>query len=352
MNGRFRFLSVILFLLGAGFRTGAEDRLFFDIVPRVETSARFGSEEGYKPNFGYTSLYSSIGCRITDKFGVKMNNRWLTTNPSALYKGIGNTRDVNWLDILDFSYNTGRWHFDAGKLYIRFGGFEFEAPNWDFHHNLESNCWMNLQPYTWGATVGYDVAYGNRLSINVNNSPFSGTLFKNMLLAYSFAWDGQVGPVQTYWGFTLLEKEDRSLVKVLGLGQRLTLYDDYTAELDYTVKSDDWNTFFSRESSLVLKLAYEGQKWFQLHLKGGWEFVTENESVMTPELDGPSFVGDFIVPILLESGRPYFFGGFYAYFYPLKNNKNLRLHVSAAANNYYQGAAVNAGLLYRIDFSL
>lgn len=352
MARRLRVLFVILGLLGAGIVSGAEDRFYFSIAPRLETGARFGAEEGYKPNFGFTSLFSSISCRVSDNFSIRMNNRWLTTSPSSLYKGIGNTRDVNWLDILDFSYNAGRWHFDAGKLYIRMGGFEFEAPSREFHHNLVSNCWMNLQPYTWGAAVGYDLNQGNRLSVNVHNSPFSGTLFKNMLLAYSLAWDGQVGPVQTYWGFSLLERPDRSYVKILGLGQRLVLYDNYSAELDYTVKSDEWSTFFSRESSLVLKLAYEGQKWFQLHLKGGWEFVTENESVMTPEVTEPSFVGDYIVPILLESGKPYFFGGFYAYFYPIKTHKNLQLHISAAANNYYQGAAVIAGALYTLNFSL
>ncbi len=332
-----------------GLAAGAQDRFSISVVSRVETGAKFGAEEGYLPTFGHTSLFSNFDFRISESWNLRMNNRWLTTSPGILYTELGNPQCVNWLDILQLSFNKNRWHFQAGKLYVRMGGFEFECPNSEFHHNLMSNFWMHAQPYTWGASVGFDIARNNTISVTATNSPYSEAIFKHGLMAYSLAWDGQVGPVQTYWGLALLQRQDRSFLKSLGLGQRF-YHRYYSAELDYTVRSDSWNTLFSYESTLTLKLAYEGPGWFQLHLKGGWEFTVGNEPLLTPGMTEPTFTRDYIVPLVLDPSKPYFFGGAYAYFYPWKANRNLRLHLLAAANNYYRGATVMAGVLYRLDF--
>lgn len=341
------FVAVIL-LFPAISRAEEMKRFSLTLLPRVETGVKFGEEEGYRPNFGFTTLFSNFHFQVNDNFSISMNNRWLTTSPGDLYTELGNPKAVNWLDILNFSYSLGKWHFSAGKLYIRTGGFEFECPSPEFHHNVMSCWWMNIQPYTWGVSVGYDVAWGNRISVNVNNSPYSEKIFYQGLMSYGLSWDGNVGPVQTYWGANIIQRQDRSFVKELGLGQRLVL-GNYTAELDYTVRSDAWNTLFSRESTLTLNLGYEGRKWFQIHLKGGWEFTTDSESLLSPGTVCPSFANEYIPTLALDPERPYFFGGFYVYFFPIRNNHNLRLHLTAAANNYYRGAAVNAGILYRLD---
>lgn len=314
--------------------------------PRAETRVSWNQTDGYQENIAYSSINSVFQANFDEHFSFKMCNRWFRQNAGALYTSLGDPKAINWIDTGILTYRNGRFLAGIGKAYVIYGGYEIDAVATEFHYDIESSWWQTVQPYLWGIKLGYEVAPGNTLCFQVADSPFCKKVLSDGLVTLSGSWTGKIGNnYAPLWAFTMTQRDDKSFIKTLALGNRFT-YDRLSAELDYTVSTVDMKRLFNNESTVTLKVAYEGDR-FEFHLKGGWDARRDGKQLFDPSLTATCYGPLSITPLLLAADKDLFFGGFYTYWFPLKD-RSLRFHLVGSTNNYYKGVAFDAGILYDI----
>ena len=343
-----RKVFAVLLTTLASVTSGFAGDYILHLHPRFESRAAYGNETGYSSNFAYSSLNSVFQANFTEHLSFRMCNRWLRQNPKSLYTSLGDPKAINWIDTGMLTYRNGRFQAGIGKGYVIYGGYEIDAVATEFHYDIESSWWQTIQPYLWGVKLGYEVAPGNTVCLQVADSPFCRRVLSDGLVTLCGSWTGKIGEnYAPLWAFTMTQRDDKSFIKTLALGNRFTL-GEFSAELDYTVSAMSLRTLFGEESTVTLKAAYEGRQ-FEFHLKGGWDARRDGKQLFDPSLTAPCYSEISITPLFLTADRDLFFGGFYAYWFPVKD-RSLRLHLVCAANNYYKGAAVACGVLY--DFCI
>ena len=341
------FLGVVLWTIGSAVSAQEVDSIapmqksswgdaneITNYIPDISLDTRFGYSHDFAEGTGRfcgDGLFLDINGNISPHFSYSLNHR-IANSEGADALGSGNT---NWLTL---TYENDSFYITAGKEDIKVGSFEYDAYDLDCYWEMNSSFWNNIAPWQWGISAGWYPSDGQTLIAQVCNSPFS-TLDVTDLYAYALAWRGEWGCYESYWSANLWQYDKGRFVKSLNLGNRFYA-GDFTFDLNFSSRFKNMNEAITSDFSVIFSPAYEWE-WGRAFAKAGWEKVSESTYICPFEdMEEDFFTGDNI------------FYGAGVEFFPLKADKDIRLHAIWASNSHLTaGHYINIGLTWKFDLT-
>ena len=326
MKRLFTFLLVVLTIGNTAIKAQDAENNCVDYIPEISLDTRFGYSHDFAEGagrFGGNGLLLNIDGKISPNFSYSLNH-CLATYEGGDALGFGNT---NWLTL---TYENDYFYITAGKEDIKVGSFEYDTYDLDSYGEMNSLFWNNCSPWQWGLSAGWYPADGQTLILQCTNSPFS-TYEQFNLFAYALAWRGEWDHYESYWSTNLWQYETGGYLKSLNLGNRFYA-GDFRFDLEYSTRTRGWRDAFKSDFTLMFSPSYEWD-WGRAFAKVGWDKVTEDYL-------GHEFIGSNV------------FYGAGAEFFPLKDNKDIRLHAIWASNTHLtESHYINVGLTWKLDLT-
>ena len=326
MKRLFTFLLVVLTIGNTAIKAQDAENNCVDYIPEISLDTRFGYSHDFAEGagrFGGNGLLLNIDGKISPNFSYSLNH-CLATYEGGDALGFGNT---NWLTL---TYENDYFYITAGKEDIKVGSFEYDTYDLDSYGEMNSLFWNNCSPWQWGLSAGWYPADGQTLILQCTNSPFS-TYEQFNLFAYALAWRGEWDHYESYWSTNLWQYETGGYLKSLNLGNRFYA-GDFRFDLEYSTRTRGWRDAFKSDFTLMFSPSYEWD-WGRAFAKIGWDKVTKDYL-------GHEFIGSNV------------FYGAGAEFFPLKDNKDIRLHAIWASNTHLtESHYINVGLTWKLDLT-
>ena len=292
------------------------------IIPRIDYNPVFNDGKYEEATLGNSSLYSLFEGNITDKLSFSVCNHWLSTEPKYLYQNTWRADEVNWCDWAYLEYNPGNFILTAGKQVVTFGGFELEEYDYDVHLDMMSSLFNNFQCYQIGFKAGWmNSAENTGLFLQATSSPYGERPFDAM--AYSVQYQGYYGPVSLLYSGNMIENWDGGYEWMFTLGNQVEL-GDWTLQADFTNKVGSPD-FILRDGVTIFGTA-------KFNPSDRWEFVGRAgfEHTHKANMDNGIF-------------------GVAAHWFPLRNSRNLRIHLAGAHQHYLKMNSLTIGAMYYLN---
>ncbi|MBO4634350.1 MAG: hypothetical protein J5669_03150 [Bacteroidales bacterium] len=305
----------------------------FAVIGRVDANLEF-PQEGCTFNWGNTGLYTQLSGNIGSLFSYLLLTHWVNSDPRSLYESLGRNDSSSCLDFAYIRYDNQGWGIELGKDFIPYGTFEMDGDDYSAHPIISTSFWNSASLYQWGLKLSYTLpSQLSTFTLGASASPFSGRPFLNGLFAYSFQWRGEFGPFANIWSANIFEMPGKRYVSSIALGNKLS-FGPLTFSFDLVnTAALDVAGFFNQELTLGGCLTYQICDLFELQAKAGWE-----------RNNGPEpFILADVIPF-----QPYCFGGAAVHYFPIRDNHDLRLHLTLAWNNYLKGPIASIGVLYSL----
>ena len=351
------------------FAQGAEEEesaTRFLVIPKFEVNPSFAVGKGASNGFcfGNTSLSTLFegdfgGSNFSYSMeGHWMRDHWLGANePGALYTNAFCSQESSFIDWAYLTYTLGSLDFSAGQVPVPIGTFENYEYDFDSHSVLNSTVWNNLSVYQWGVQLGWtSPGESTYLAAHFSSSPFgehpfSGTATNPALYSYSLYLIGEYGNLGLLGSVNVVEYDRGSFVNNVALGLKYPIGDSFVLEADYSTRAYGGDNIFNSEGTVLGSLGWSPSDKFSLVLKGGYEFCNAEEDVIgwNPLLDEEDPMDYFVPASLALMGKGYCFGGLMASWYPLEDNRDLRVHGLVAINNWTKSLSLNIGATYFLD---
>lgn len=293
------FLGIVLSTICSVVR--AQD---VDNIPDISLDMRGGYAQDFSGGAGRffgDGLYLNMDGIIGNGFSYSFNQRLA----SSYYEDNSGFTGTNWLTL---TYETGDFAFTAGKDGLLFGSFEYDALDLDSYYEMNSAFYNDVDSWQWGVSAAWYPAEDHEILLQVANSPLS-----NRHLSIATGWRGCWNWFESYWTASLWE-HDNGMAPTIALGNRFT-FGDLTIDLDLSTIFGD--TVLSG-GYVMIAPSYQFGDWGRAFTKVGIEYDNT------------------------------FFGCGFEYF-PLGENKDVRLHAAYTHNNYTVGHLVNIGLTWRMN---
>ena len=303
---------------------GADDSgrsVGLSIIPRFDFN--------YNGEFtlGDSSLYSLLEGDLSDVFSFSICNHWLAADAesiAALYKNTFRSDDVNWVDWAYLTATLGNFSLSLGKQPMAFGGFEFDAYDFESHSFIATSTWNNLQVYQWGAKLGWaDEEETTSFSAQVTTSPFGERPFSSKLFNYAFEWRGEFDTFHTIWAVNAIQRDVKDFLPVVTLGTQYDLNDSFTAGLDVFSCVGDEENMVMNGLTMVPSLAFHPSEAFEIKARLGGEIAKNGNKDLVAGLDG--------------------------FWFPVEDNENLRLHFAAGYRHDDNLLAFTLGAIYYLN---
>ena len=291
---------------------------------------------------GFSGKYLNVAMagNITDKFSYNFRQRILpNTGASSIFDG------TDWIYLsYDFSDN---FSISGGKQVFQIGGFEYDMPPIDVYY--WSNFWNNIICYQMGVSLTYtDDSKNHNITFQFANSNYAKTTLDN-LYAYNLIWFGNFEHLKTIYSVNMVEYKKGSYINYIALGNKMVL-DNFSCYVDLMNRATaDQEKFFGDDYTVIAKLDYQlGNSW-NIFAKGGYD---QNKTQTIDEYGNPIYVSpDEYIDIFVTPGTEYYYYGLGAEYFPLKDNKDIRMHTFLAvkndgSNEYH----FNMGLTWRVNF--
>lgn len=252
-------------------------------------------------------------------------------------KPLVGTQPLNATDYVFLNYNVDKWTFSAGKQVLECGGFEYDASPIDIH--FSTDFYYAIPCYQLG--ISATRTFGTRrLIAQFCRSPYA--TFEsdqmNALKAFNIAWRGTygLGGWLPMYSLNLFEVTPGSYSLQFTLGNRVEITKSLAVELDFINRSEPGSVNLFQDMSAVAYVAIVPVEWCEIMIKG-----TYDRNILW---DNP----------LLQKGLKEWKLGVGAYFFPLKEHKNVRLHCYFWHDGY--GNCLQTGLTWKpnllnLDFS-
>ena len=299
-----------------------------DYIPDISLDMRFGYNQdfaGKTGRFAGDALYLDINGYISPHFSYSLNQ----TLAASFMEDCSGFNGTNWLTL---TYETGDFAVTAGKDALLVGSFEYDTSNIDSYFDMNSMFYNMLDCWQWGVSAAWYPAEGQSIILQAANSPFSYD--EAGLFAYNAAWRGEWDFYESYWTANMWQYDKGSFVKALNLSNRFYL-GDFTVDLEYMTRAADIKTLFKDDFTLMVAPSYENDR-LRVFAKLGWESVAEG---LPYELAYEECIGS-----------DYIFYGAGVEFFPLKEDKDVRLHAAWSSSNI--GANfLNIGVTWKFDLT-
>ncbi|MDD4141538.1 MAG: porin [Bacteroidales bacterium] len=224
----------------------------------------------------------------------------------------------------------------AGKQFVGIGGWEFDAAPIDIYYY--SGFLSNMQSSEFGLAATYTSNDQNHsLTAQVTNSIFITEPFEN-LYAYSLMWRGTMDWFQSIYSLNFIEYSKGNFINYIILGNRFNFGNNFFY-CDITNRAAKPEEFFFQDISLLGHLNIcICDKW-SVFVKGGYDVNNTQEGITDVEL----FHDRLVTP-----GMKYYYVGGGFEFFPLGENKTVRLHAyGAAAHESTTQVEINVGVSWR-----
>lgn len=323
-----------------------------DWVPEISLDARFGyqhqSSRG-SGGFGGDGLLLSIDGKIGKHFSYSLNHK--------LSASIGEDSSVfdatNWLTL---SYDVGNFSFTAGKDALMVGSFEYDAYELDCYYEMGSMFNYNINCWLWGASAMWtNNAETTSLALQVVNSPFAFAPKEDNLYAYSLGWYGMWEHYESIWSLNMMEYEPGKFVKMLALGN-MFYFGNFEFMFDYIVRAAKWSDSIGKDYTLTLQPAYNFGESLRLFGRFGVENTSDDlaydflgEYLSVEDKVAANEENTYVMPAYLTGDKEYIYYGVGLEYFPLKEDKDIRLHAAWASNNYTKRHIFNVGLTWKFD---
>ena len=334
MRKLFVFLGVVLATIGSAVSAQEVDSMaplqksswgdaknseVIDYLPDISLDMRSGFGQDFTNRTGRfygDGLYLDINGYISPHFSYSLNQRLAST----YYENNSGFNGTNWLTL---TYEIGDFAFTAGKDALLVGSFEYDAYDLDSYYEMNSTFYNYLDCWQWGVSATWYPAEIHSITIQAANSPFWSD---DDLFSYALGWRCEGGVYESYWTANLWEYEKGRFMNAINLGNRLH-FGGFSCDLEYMRRA----TGDSSEYTLLFAPSYEIGDWCRAFGKIGYEKMAENAF----EYD---YVGENI------------FYGLGVEFFPLKEDKDIRIHAAWSASDYI-GNYLNLGLTWKMDLT-
>lgn len=311
----------------------------FDVNPHIPT-ANGGHREF---DFGNSSLYTFLDGSVGN-FSYSLCNHWVSTDTAALYENAFRSDDVDFIDWLTLSYSVGQFSFTVGKDMLAIGTWELDYYDVDVHTSLVSPLWHKLAIYQWGGSVDFTTKdESTTLRFQFGTSPFGERPFSSKLFAYSLYWSGEYGCYSPIWSVNFIEYERGRFASLIALGNAFSM-GNFTLEVDYMNRAASLSRFFDQEFSVGAQLLYNHNDKIEAFVKGGYDHY--NNSDIFGYEDDAAFI-----PTDNSLCPSYWYAGGGLNYFPLRESRDLRLHLTAAYNNFANSVSICVGATYHFNLT-
>ena len=323
-----------------------------DWVPEISLDARFGYQRQSSSRiggFGGDGLLLNIDGKIGKHFSYSLNHK--------LSAPIGEDSSVfdatNWLTL---SYDVGNFTFTAGKDALAVGSFEYNAYELDCYYEMGSMFNYNLNCWLWGASAMWtNNSETTSFALQVLNSPFTYAPREDNLYSYNLAWYGAWDNYESIWTVNMMEYEPGRFVKMLALGN-MFYFGNFEFMLDYSMRAANLSEDIGKDHTLTVQPAYNFGEAVRLFGRFGVENQADDlaydilgEYLSAEDKALANEENEYVMPAYITGGKEYIYYGVGLEYFPLKENKSIRLHAAWASNNYTNRHFFNVGLTWKFD---
>lgn len=297
------------------------------VVPRLDVDPAYSfSDNSWSADLGTTAFYTYFDGNLGDHFSWSVANHWFAYTSSFddtkdLYRNTWRADVNNWVDWAYLTVNVGGFFLSLGKDYIHFGTSEVDTYDHDSHWQINSSLWNNYQVYQWGGRFGWmDEEETSKIMLEITSDQLMEKPFGSKSIDdYAFTLFG----MHDFDNVSLMASASRCCLGVIGaLGLNFNFSDAFSMGLDgYLSKT---------YGGASLKATVSPTEKFDLFAKVGFD-KGENE-------------------LILEGDR--FYTGAGAYWYPLRESKDLRVHGLASYDSYEQMLGFSVGITYALNLQL
>jgi hypothetical protein len=283
-----------------------------DYIPDVSLDMRGGLNYGNidrTATFMGDGLYLDINGYISPHFSYSLNQRLAST----YYEDNSSFNGTNWLTL---TYEVGDFAITAGKDALLMGSFEYDAYDLDAYYDMNSSFYNEFDCWQWGVSGAWYPAEDQEILLQFANSPFS--YGEPNLFSLAAGWRGAWDWYESYWTANLWQFSEKDFVKALHLGNRFT-FGNFSVDLDLMGRFGELESPFTGISA-AFSPSYDISDWGRIFAKGVYE--PEN--------------------MIFGAGLEVF---------PLKENRDIRLHAVWAHNEYMYGHTLNIGLTWKMNMT-
>ena len=294
-----------------------------EYVPDISLDARFGAWQDFSDEtgrFGGDGLYLDINGKISPHLSYSLNHRIAAPD----YGEASGFDATNWLTL---TYEVGDFEVTMGKDALLVGSFEYDAYDLDSYYDMNSMFYNSFDCWQWGVSMSWYPAESHSVTFQVANSPFSSG--EPNLYSYAAAWRAETELYESYWTANLWQYDEKAYVKAINLGNRF-YFGDFTIDVEYMTRAFE-NVKFFEDFTAILAPSYETD-CFRYFAKVGLE--------NSPDLFGYEDV----------TGKNYCFYGLGMEYFPIKGERNLRVHAAYSGNNFGMNI-IEAGLTVKFDIT-
>ncbi len=298
-----------------------------DYIPDVSLDTRFGYDQNFadkRGRFKGDGLYLNIDGYISPHLSYSLQQRIAST----YYEDNTGFNGTNWLTL---TYEVGQFEFTAGKNTVLAGGFENDAEDMDSYYDMNSMFYNTLDSWQWGVMATWYPVENHSLTFQAINSPFHAGRFD--LFGFDLAWRMESDIYESFWTVNAWEYQYGKYMANISLGNAFHI-GDFSVILDYQTRAGGRKSLVTDDFAVTLQPSYEFGDWGRAFAKFGYEKVDDN------------------VPYELayEDGIEYIFYGAGFEFYPLGENRDIRLHAAWSGNKFGDNW-LNIGLKWRFDLT-
>ena len=281
------------------------DKFNFYLHMNGSFDANFNDEGLQQSNFKMRQFRIEARGNINDWLSYRYRQR---LNRSNSHNGFDNMSTSIDYAAIGVKLNS-KWNLLIGKQCTNYGGYEFDMnPVLIYQY---SDMIDNLNNFMWGVNVGYNIAKGQQVNVQIANglntswesmyggTPTDGLEMAKLPLVYTVNWISNFNNVfKTRWSASVRSQADGKKRYYYALGNELTLgkFDGY---FDVMYAKDDidrsgiitgmvgkqggHNAYNAEYLSLVSKLNYHFTPKWNMFVKGMYE--TASVSKQTTEIE-------------------------------------------------------------------
>lgn len=278
---------------------------------RLETRFDYMQEyvEGTKinGNSGFKARYLNIRMDGVIAEGLTYSYRQRLNKPQ---------KDASFFDATDWmnlTYTRNSWSVSAGKQVVGIGGFEYDGAPIDLY--FCSEYWNNIPCYQIGVSGAYTTdGAKDKFLFQICESPFRRNalnVYNDEMFAYNAMWYGSHGIFSSIWSVNMIEYLPGRFINYIALGNKFT-FGDFDIDLDIMNRAVSFSGLVGKDMSVMTRFQWSPAQNLNIFAKVTHDFNNSEES------------GDWCVLPGTSITRA---GGGLEYF-PLKNSRNLRLHLN------------------------
>ena len=303
---KYYIISLLSALLSVAVYAQDSELMTLRVEARLDYMQEYDGDLKVNGNSGFKGRYLNVRMdgNLTDGLSYSYRQRLNKPNVNASF--------FDATDWLTLTYKHSNWTVSAGKQVVAIGGYEYDRAPIDLY--FCSEYWNNIACYQMGVSGAYTTSAGNdQILVQVCESPFrrnAANVLNEEMFAYNLIWYGSHGFFSTMYSVNFMEYLPGKYINYIALGNRFT-FGNFALELDFMNRAVSGSEFLGNDYSVMGELSWRPSDRLNVFLRATYD---SNKTV----------AGDFcVVPgtSLLRAGA-----GFE--FYPVKNYRNIRLHLN------------------------